>query len=409
MSRTKINVSAVIDAYGQISSAKTYVSSAKSSFTQTKNGIDSKIKNRANIGNRLDIVQSQLSNIDSKIGRIRSTVQSSANQYRSTDDKVESWRKDLKNNVGVGSAGALTSGWASYFKNDNISKVEDNAFVDGLQEKNIANFRLTDAQKEAILKALREKNKEAAMAALGLSGLKSEEEEKLIDALWEDLKNGFKDNITDNVKSGLVEEGLESGGNWIAQVVAGRINIHNAIAKGPSTANSFVIIDPNVASKTATMAKNVSTGLKIGIPIVGGIIDFAGMKMKGEGTGDALIKATAHVGIGLAGGKAGAAIGAAIGSVIPGAGTAVGGAIGFVAGVAITTIGNAVFDTIYDNREAIGEAISDTWNAATDWVEEKGKQVGKMVDTAVDKAKGWLSDVGDALSSGWKSLGSVFG
>lgn len=68
-----------------------------------------------------------------------------------------------------------------------------------------------------------------------------------------------------------------------------------------------------------------------------------------------------------------------------------------------------MFDTIYDNREAIGEAISETRNAATDWVEEKVRQVGEAVDAAVDKAKDWLSDVGDAWSSGWKSLGSVFG
>lgn len=125
MSRTKINVSAVIDAYRQISSAKTYVSSAKSSFTQTKNSIDSKIKNRSNIRNRLDTVQHQLSNIDSKIGRIRATVQSGANQYRSTDEKVESWKKDLRNNVGVRAVGTITSSWASYFKNnDDISEVQ---------------------------------------------------------------------------------------------------------------------------------------------------------------------------------------------------------------------------------------------------------------------------------------------
>ena len=398
MSRTKINVSAVIDAYRQISSAKTYVSSAKSSFTQTKNSIDSKIKNRSNIRNRLDTVQRQLSNIDSKIGRIRSTVQSGASQYRSTDDKVESWKKDLRNNVGVRTVGTITSSWASYFKSDS-------------QENNISDFCLTDAQKKAIFKALRENNKSAAMSAIGLSisGTKSAENEELIDTLWKDLNNGFKDNILDDTKSGLLDEGLESGGNWIAQIVAGRINIQNAIVQGPATANSFVILDPKVASKTASMAKNVSTGLKVGIPVIGGIVDFAGMKMQGEDTGDAIIKSTVHVGIGLAGGKAGAAIGAAIGSVIPGAGTAVGGAIGFVAGVAITTIGNAVFDTIYDNREAIGEAISDTWNAATDWVEEKGRQVGKIVDSAVDKAKDWLSDVGDAWCSSWKSLGSVFG
>ena len=125
MSRTIINVSAIIDASRQINSAKTYVSSAKSSFTQTKNSIDGKIKNRYNINERLCTVQRQLSNIDSKIGRIRLTVQSGANQYCETDDRVESWKKDLKNNVGARAYGNITSSWASYFKNDDdISELQ---------------------------------------------------------------------------------------------------------------------------------------------------------------------------------------------------------------------------------------------------------------------------------------------
>lgn len=116
MSRTKINVSAVIDASRHINSAKTYVSSAKSSFTQTKNGIDGKIQNRSNIRDRLSTVQRQLSNIDSKIGRIRSTVQSGANQYRSTDDKVESWKRDINNKIGTRTVSATTGVWSQYFK-----------------------------------------------------------------------------------------------------------------------------------------------------------------------------------------------------------------------------------------------------------------------------------------------------
>ncbi len=125
MSRTVINVSAIVDAKRSIDSAKTYIGSAKSSFSQTKNGIDSKIKNRSNISNRLSTVQNQLSSIDSKIGRIRSTVQSGANQYRSTDDKVETWRRDLKNDVGAGAVSGVTSHWASFFKDfDDIEKIE---------------------------------------------------------------------------------------------------------------------------------------------------------------------------------------------------------------------------------------------------------------------------------------------
>ncbi len=151
MSRTKINVSAVIDAYSQISSAKTYVSSAKSSFTQTKNSIDGKIQNRYNIGNRLNTVQLQLSNIDSKIGKIRSTVQSSASRYRATDDRVESWKKDLKNNVGARAVSTITSSWASYFKNnDDISEVQKKADASESQKKDKLEELITKTKPYAI-------------------------------------------------------------------------------------------------------------------------------------------------------------------------------------------------------------------------------------------------------------------
>lgn len=116
MSRTIINVGAVIDANSQINSAKSSVSSTKSSFAQTKNGVDSKIQNRSNIGSRLSTVQSQLSSIDSQIGKIRSMVQTGANLYQSTDNTVESWRGEIKNAVGARVSTRITSNWASQFR-----------------------------------------------------------------------------------------------------------------------------------------------------------------------------------------------------------------------------------------------------------------------------------------------------
>ena len=119
MSRTIINVGAVIDAASQINSAKTSVSSAKSSFTQTRNSIDGKVQNRSNIRNRLTTVQNQLSSIDSQIGKIRSMVQSGANLYRSTDDAVESWRGEIKNAVSARVSSSATSNWAAQFRSSN--------------------------------------------------------------------------------------------------------------------------------------------------------------------------------------------------------------------------------------------------------------------------------------------------
>ncbi len=128
MSRTLINVSAIMDATAQIDSAKSNVSSAKSAFTHTKNSIDTKIQNRANIRGRLSSVQSQLSSIDSQIGNIRSMVQSGAKLYRATDNTVESWAEDIRNNVGAATGGQIYGLWASWFSNsDTIRELDDKA------------------------------------------------------------------------------------------------------------------------------------------------------------------------------------------------------------------------------------------------------------------------------------------
>lgn len=130
MSRTSINVGAVMDASSQINAAKTSLSSAKNSFNQTKNAIDGKIKDRSNIRNRLNTVQNQLSGIDAQINKIRSTVHSSANLYRTTDDRVESWVDDIKNNVGVRPASYVAGNWAAWFHSTSPAV--------GVKDKNLA-------------------------------------------------------------------------------------------------------------------------------------------------------------------------------------------------------------------------------------------------------------------------------
>ncbi len=116
MSRTVINVSAVVDALRQMDSARVNVIAAKNSFTQTKNSIDEKIQNRANIRDRLNTVQRQLSNIESKIGKIRSTVQYGANQYRTTDSKVKSMKKQVNASLSNRSVRTQFGIWKDYFK-----------------------------------------------------------------------------------------------------------------------------------------------------------------------------------------------------------------------------------------------------------------------------------------------------
>ena len=59
-----------------------------------------------------------------------------------------------------------------------------------------------------------------------------------------------------------------------------RINNATAIAKEPESASSFVVLNPNVADTTGVLAQygstlgKVATGCKIGLPILGGILDL---------------------------------------------------------------------------------------------------------------------------------------
>ena len=124
MSRTAINVNAVIEATSQINAAKTSIGSAKNSFNQTKNSIDGKIQNRSNIRGRLTAVQNQLSGIDSQIGKIRSTVQFGANQYRNTDDSVNREGNKIQGNISAhrGSASGIL---ARFFDEDFREKIKE--------------------------------------------------------------------------------------------------------------------------------------------------------------------------------------------------------------------------------------------------------------------------------------------
>lgn len=206
------------------------------------------------------------------------------------------------------------------------------------------------------------------------------------------LEQYFNDNFSGNITSDFISKLLESGGNFAVRI-AGLTNEFTALARGVGK-NSFIILNPSVAEKTSKLIKGgtwVTNGVKYGVPILGGIIDFIGQMGQGADAKDALIKSGAHVAIGLAGGEAGAAIGAALGSVIPGAGTVIGGVVGFVAGTAITMIGSYTFDYLYDNWDTVVEKVSDVWNDATEAVSDL------------------CDNIGNAVSGTFNYLGTVFG
>ncbi len=142
MSRTKINVTAVIDAKRNVNSAKSNIINVRSQFSQTKNSIDSKIKNRANIRNRLNTVQNQLLNIDNKISRIGSTVQSGVNRFDKTDRTINAWRIGNINSIGKISSWTSKginpnnySVWAEYKKSDGIFGATTAGFTDGTSKE----------------------------------------------------------------------------------------------------------------------------------------------------------------------------------------------------------------------------------------------------------------------------------
>lgn len=211
------------------------------------------------------------------------------------------------------------------------------------------------------------------------------------------------ENFTSGLKSSAVATVLEASGTQVKNIA--QLVMYYSATWGPDSPNSFIMVSPEVAQRTNRFvaAGNFmqKTG-KIGVPIVGGLIDFGTQVSQGEDVKDAAVKASAHVAIGLAGGKAGAAIGGAIGSVVPVAGNVVGAAVGFVAGVAITAVGSYVFDKIYDNRDKIVEGAKNIINSAGKALNDIGEEIGEGIRN-VSKS------IGNAVSGFVSGLGSVFG
>mgnify|MGYP001198477719 FL=1 len=222
--------------------------------------------------------------------------------------------------------------------------------------------------------------------------------EQLTEYIMSD-NHGITENFISTFKSNAVGTVLEASGTQVKNIA--QLVMYYSATWGPDGPNSFVMVPTETAKRTsqAIAAGNTLTNIgKIGVPLIGGVIDFKTQVAQGEDVGDAAIKAGAHVAIGVAGGKAGAAVRAAVGSVVPGAGTAVGAAVGFVAGVAITAVGNYVFDNIYDNREAIYQGAKDIVNAGVEKLNDIGEEIGKG-----------LKNVGNAISGFVSGLGTVFG
>lgn len=103
MGSTRINVGAVIGLSPQIQRAYSTVSGVRTDLYSTRSRIDGRILNRNNLSNRLQSAISQLASIESRVTRIKETVERGANRYLTTDLSVKSWSSALLGRIaGVG-------------------------------------------------------------------------------------------------------------------------------------------------------------------------------------------------------------------------------------------------------------------------------------------------------------------
>ena len=372
MATTKINTGKVIDASVKASSAHNTTANVGIAVSSIRRRVDGSILARNGVAGSFTAAQNAISELARDIAKIYQMANGAAGQYESTENSILNEGKRMGLIVAVPDTNAQTSG----------NKAQYEALFDKGQLHLIQSGMSVEEYLEEIGQKPEGKTDEGG-------------QKNAIETFIDDFVGNCKDNARDSA--------IESSGNTAATLIGSYWNTSTALATGPTGTNSFVILDPQVASKSAQLINNTAAFTKVGVPIMGGVIDFARMKNAGENTGDALMKATVHVGIGIVAGEAGklvgAKAGAAIGSLIcPGVGTVVGGVVGFVAGAAIATIGNSIFDAVYDNRDEIKETVTEKWNDA----KENIKEVGNIL-------KEWGTNIGDAWSSGWSSLGNVFG
>lgn len=173
------------------------------------------------------------------------------------------------------------------------------------------------------------------------------EEVAVPQSFWAEWKENCEKKFPTSIRNAFIGR-IGKGMQWLA----GTINTWTAIAKTEGE-NAFYMLDSTVLAKTGVLSKvgsKISTGAKIGLPILGAVIDYKTLKENGESTKDALIKTGVHAVIGQAGGKLGTIAGLAIAEKITVAILAAGtGAVaGVVIGLGITVLGNMFFDRCYD-------------------------------------------------------------
>ena len=106
MGSIKINVGAVIGLSSEIKRAGVIVSGVRTDLNSVRSRIDTRVLNRNNLFSRLQSASSQLSLIENRITRIKTTVENGASSYSAVDKKLRLLANNLLGEiVNVGAIG----------------------------------------------------------------------------------------------------------------------------------------------------------------------------------------------------------------------------------------------------------------------------------------------------------------
>lgn len=153
---------------------------------------------------------------------------------------------------------------------------------------------MTDEQVKKINNAINKNDIETVLKTLEIIDL-TNEGKKVVENSWNNFISSLRGNFKDEVRDEMLTNIFEASGATLNSF-ASFVNTATAIAKGPESVSSFVVLNPNVADTTGVLAQygstlgKVATGCKIGLPILGGILDFASMRKEGTNLQDATVK-----------------------------------------------------------------------------------------------------------------------
>lgn len=109
MANVSINYDAVLNESGRCSDAMNKVNNAKNGMYSNGNNLDYRVKQRANVVNRMNSISANLNDINSRISSIQSVCNNGANKYKSADLRV----KNTAANLSIGENIKFTSASSS--------------------------------------------------------------------------------------------------------------------------------------------------------------------------------------------------------------------------------------------------------------------------------------------------------